>query len=103
MGTLKKKKKVAWCSPPRGALKFNVNGTNQGKPGLVGIWGVLRNHKGEVLYIFSKNVGIKDTNEAGILAILEALYNFTFSFQSHLIVESNSSNAIFWVNSFKGL
>ena len=49
---------------PSGVLKFNVDGATRGKPGLVGIGGVLRNHKGEVMYMFSKHVGIKDSKEA---------------------------------------
>ena len=71
-----------------------MDGIDQGKPGLVGVDGVLRNHKGEVLQMFSKNVRIKENNEAKVFEILEALYIFTFSFHNHLTVESNSSNAI---------
>lgn len=39
-------------------LKFNVDGASRAKPGRVGIRGVLRNYKGEVLLMFSKNVGV---------------------------------------------
>eukprot|EP00268_Persea_americana_P022194 TRINITY_DN2206_c3_g2_i1.p1 TRINITY_DN2206_c3_g2~~TRINITY_DN2206_c3_g2_i1.p1 ORF type:complete len:101 (+),score=11.09 TRINITY_DN2206_c3_g2_i1:48-350(+) len=46
----------------------------QGKPSLERIGGMVRNHKGEVLYMFSKHVGIKYSNEAEVLAILEALH-----------------------------
>lgn len=35
--------------------------------------GILRNYKGEVLFMFSKYIGIKDSIEAKVLAILEAL------------------------------
>lgn len=34
------------------------------------------NDKGEVLYTFSKHVGVKDSNEAEILAIPEAVWIF---------------------------
>ena len=60
-------------SPPRGLLKFNVDGATRDKPGLAGIGGVLRNDKDEVLLLFSKSVGIRDSNEVEVLAILEAL------------------------------
>lgn len=56
-----------------------MDGVALGKPGLAGTWGVLKNHKGKVLYLFSKNVAIKDSNEAGILAILEALHIYRHS------------------------
>ena len=78
MGVAKKKDLVPWHSPPCGVLKFNVNGVSKRKPGLASIGGVLRNHKGEVIYLFSKHGGIKDSNEAEVLAILEALRVFVF-------------------------
>ena len=67
-----KVKKVAhWCPPPNGVFKFKVEGVVKGKPGPAGIGGALSNHKGEVLYMFSKAVGIIDSIEAEVLAILE--------------------------------
>ena len=54
------------------------------------------------MYMFSKHVGIKDSNEAEILAILEAL-RIIHTLQHHvLIVESDLANAISWVKSLKG-
>lgn len=44
--------------------------------GLASMRGVSRNHKGEVLHLFSKHVEIKDSNEAELLASLEALCIF---------------------------
>ena len=70
------------------------SGTVRGKPGLGGIGRVLRNHKGKVLYMFSKHVGFKDSNEAEVLAILEFLCLYHSSYQHYLIVESDSANAI---------
>lgn len=43
---------------PIGVLKFNVEGAVIGKTWLTGIGSVLRNSKGEVLFMFSKHVGI---------------------------------------------
>lgn len=71
------------------------------KLGPAGICGVLINHKGVVLYMFSKNVSIKDSNEAVILAILEALCIYHRSFQYPLVVESDSINAVSWARSFR--
>ena len=52
--------------------------------------------------MFSKHVGIRDSNEADVLAILEALCIYMNSYQCRLIVERDSSSAITWVNSFRG-
>ena len=40
---------------------------------------------------------MRDSNEAEVLAILEALKIFSCSFKGRLIVESDSSNGISWV------
>lgn len=44
--------------------------------------------------MFSQHVGVCDSNEAGVLAILEALWVFLDSYQNKLIVESDSSNVV---------
>ena len=41
--------------------------------GLAGIRGVLRSSNGDVLFMLSKHVGIYNSNEAEVLAVLEAL------------------------------
>lgn len=97
--SMKKKKKKSWCSPPFGALKFHVDGAARGKQGLASIRGILRNYKGNVLNMFSKHVGIKDSNEAEVLAIL-APQTCCSSHRQSLHVESDSFNAISWANSF---
>ena len=57
---------------------------------------MLRNFKGEVLLLFSMSVGVKDSNEAEVLAILEALWLFSSSFQAKLNVESDLANKLLW-------
>ena len=52
--------------------------------------------------MFSKHVGTKDSNEAEVLEILEALRIFHISFYHYLIVESDSPNAISSVKSWRG-
>ena len=51
--------------------------------------------------MFSKNVGICDSNEAEVLAILEGLRLFARTYIGSLLVESDSSNAITWVSNKK--
>lgn len=72
----------------------------KGKLGLAGIEGVLRNSDEIVLAMFSKHVGCMESNEAGMVAILEALQIFTPSFNTKLVVESDSMNGISWVGAF---
>ena len=90
---------VIWSPRLDEVLNFNVDGATRGKLGPAGIRGVLRNNKGEVIFLFTRNVGMKESNEAEVLAILQALQIFSSSFQGRLIVESDSSNAISWVTS----
>ena len=81
-------------------LKFNVDGVAKGKPMPVGIGGGLRNSEGNVLALFSKHVGCMESNEAEVVAFLEAIRIFTStSSRSRLVVESDSLNAISWVSS----
>jgi hypothetical protein len=54
-------------------LKSNVDGSFIGKPELVDIKGVLRNHKGLGFDFSSTHIGIKDSNEAWLLALIKVL------------------------------
>lgn len=54
--------------------------------------------KGEVVLMFSKKVGVKESNENEVMAILEALQLFSHSFQTLLIVENDSANAVKWAS-----
>lgn len=78
-------------------LKSNMDGAACGKVGPVGIGGVLRNHNGEVLYMFSKHVGVKYSDEAKFLAVLVALRIFRLSFHLILLV-----NVVSWTRTFRG-
>lgn len=73
-----------------------------GNWGQLELGGVLRNQNGEVLYMFSKHLGIKDSNEAEMMAILEALCIYRDTFQFNHIVENNSINAISWARTYRG-
>lgn len=51
------------------------------------------------MIMFSKHVGIKESNEMEMMAILEALRIFSPSFQDKLVAKSDSINAISWASS----
>lgn len=50
---------VRWSPPREQILKWNVDGSTVGKPGVAGIGGVLRDHQGIILGVFSIPVGTK--------------------------------------------
>ena len=88
-GFLKVRNHEQWSPPPVGTLKFNVDRAAKGKPGPIGIGGVLRNHDGLTLLSFSSYIAVIESNEAEILAIREAQRLYKVSFHHPLIVESD--------------
>lgn len=101
-GSSKERGMVALCIPMMGMLKFNVDGSTRGKPRLAGIRRALCNDKGEILCLFSKSVEARDSTEAKVLALLEALrwvclFFFVFFFSMWSDSGKCWSNAIYWV------
>ncbi|OMO83173.1 hypothetical protein COLO4_22651 [Corchorus olitorius] len=81
--------------------QFNVDGSARGQPGEAGIGGILRDDSGNTKLVFSKFIGIADSNMAELLAIKEAFLIFVaseWSTNTELIIESDSLNATKWVN-----
>ncbi|KAK3230650.1 hypothetical protein Dsin_002531 [Dipteronia sinensis] len=92
---------TAWLPPALITLKFNVYGSALGKPGQVGIGGVLRDFKGNVLCSFSLFIGVHESNTAEIKAIQKAcaLCVSNYSLIGRKIeVISDSNVAVSWVN-----
>jgi len=89
-------------SPPMtNRFKWNVDRSSIGKPGPSGIGGVLRNHHGILLGIFSLSVGILDSNVAELRAVVKAIElsaSNCFLHHKHIIIESDSANVISWMN-----
>ena len=80
-------------SPSRSPIfKCGWGSSRQAKLGDIG--GVLRNYEWEVFYCFTEAVAVKDSNEAEVLAALEALRIVSPSLHEALIVESYLSNAL---------
>lgn len=79
-GLVKEKWVVSWSLPPSIVLKFNADGATRDKPGPVSIGGVLHNDKGKFFVMFSKGVGVKDSNKTEVLAILKTLRIFFLVF-----------------------
>lgn len=68
-GTRKSKPIVSWCPLQHEVMKIDVDGASRDKPGPVGIGGVLRNHSGISSLVFTKPVGVRDSNDAELLSI----------------------------------
>ncbi|GJR18776.1 putative ribonuclease H-like domain-containing protein [Tanacetum coccineum] len=85
-----------WCPSNDGALKFNVDGSAKGKPGLASIDGLLRNSEGVVVALFSIPFGVMDSNVAEVLSIKEAYKMLNKKIKFNLVkfvIESDSLNA----------
>lgn len=80
MGPRKARVIDAWSSPPIVVLKYNVDDAAHGKLRPAGVGGILRNHTWEVLLMFFKYVGVKDSNKVEVLTILEDLCIYALSF-----------------------
>ena len=91
---------IIWKAPPSDFMKFNVDGSSKGKPEPAGIGGVLRDNSATIKIVFSKVVGVVESNAAELLAVREALRIFVSSrwvLTHRLIIESDSSNVVNWV------
>ncbi|KAK8526153.1 hypothetical protein V6N12_020634 [Hibiscus sabdariffa] len=93
--------RCSWKPPPRGFLKFNVDGACD-KTGKCGIGGLLRNHLGSILLEFSKGAGSGSSVLAEILSIKYAIESFVkseWSSSTKLIIESDSKVVVDWISS----
>ncbi|XVF06771.1 hypothetical protein REPUB_Repub06bG0079500 [Reevesia pubescens] len=91
----------SWEAPLPGFLKFNVDGSTLEKPGDASIMVVICNEFGTCLLIFSRSIGIVDSNVAEFLVVKEAFSIFYFSKWAGLlglIIQSDSTNAVKWFN-----
>ncbi|EOX93244.1 Uncharacterized protein TCM_002089 [Theobroma cacao] len=101
--TTLKSAKIAcdWVKPPMCFLQFNVDGATKGCPGEATIGRALRNCNDNVRILFSKSLGISDSNLSKIKVIKEAFALFAaspWSLSHSLIIESDSTKAIKWCN-----
>ena len=94
-----------WIPPPPSALKWNVDASMHPTLGKASIGGVLRNSEGKFKCLFSSPIPNMEINLAEIFAIHRAL-KISLSkpeFKNyHLIIESDSANAVQWCNKKSG-
>lgn len=78
-----------------------MDGATRGKPGPVDIDAIIGNFEGQV-FLSSKFIGVRDSNEVEILVIVEALRLYASSLQEMLMVASDSSNVVSCVSRIVG-
>jgi len=90
-----------WSPPMVNSFEWNVDSSSLGKPGLSGIGGVLRNHRGHLFGVFSIPVGILNSNLAELRAVIKAIElsaSNCLLHHKHLIIESDSANVTSWMH-----
>lgn len=92
---------LMWSPPPPNNYKWNVDASMKICDSKAAIGGVLRNHEGKFICLFSSSIPFMDINHAEILAIQRAIKissSLEYCYHSQLIVESDSANAVKWCN-----
>ncbi|EOY33144.1 Uncharacterized protein TCM_041128 [Theobroma cacao] len=72
---------------------------SRGNPGNAGIGVILRNSRGSILALFSKDVGVIDSNMVEALAVKKAVVIFSVSTWKgcNFEIESDSANVVKWI------
>ncbi|KAK3217812.1 hypothetical protein Dsin_011782 [Dipteronia sinensis] len=98
---------IRWCCPAESELKFNVDGSSRGNSDPAGIGGILRNHAGATLCMFSSFLGDDISSAcAEIYAIhkaCELCEKASCPVSKRIIIESDSKSAVSWVNGVNGV
>lgn len=92
-------REAAWSPPSLVVLNFNVDGASKGNLGLCGVGGVLHNSDEEALGYFFKNLDGEWAFEDEVRAIFLALLLCHQCGFSSVIIESDSTTNVGWVNS----
>eukprot|EP00253_Pinus_taeda_P021775 PITA_21775 len=91
-----------WHPPPKGYLKYNIDGASKGNSGTVGYGGVLRDENGSVLFIFHCHLG-HATNKLEELMDMEQCLDFlSQENRQNVIVEVDSELIINSVKKISG-
>lgn len=95
----------SWSPPPFGSLKWNVDASCSSIFESSSIGGVLRDHNGNFICMFSRPIPFMEINNAEVLAIHRAL-KISASCERlmnlPIMIESDSVNAVKWCKQDKG-
>ena len=90
-----------WSPPDPSKYKWNVDASLKLSESKSAIGGVLRDHRGKFICIFSSPIPFMEINHAEIFAIHRAIKlssSIGFLSQSKVEIESDSQNAVHWCN-----
>lgn len=94
---------IPWSPPSPGGLKWNVDASFNPRLNRAAIGGVLRNHRGEFICMFSTPIPSMEINDAEVNAIFRAvqisLLNDSRIHLDDMVIESDSLNAVRWCHS----
>lgn len=83
-----------WNCPPVGGLKLNFDGAYRGNPRMAGIGGVIRNHEGEIIHIYSRTLDEGTNNEMEFAALEHGLRILKNMQNCNAVVEDDSTLVI---------
>jgi len=96
-GSLGDPKLDLWHPPPKGFLKFNIDGAFKGNLGEAGHGGVLRDDRGDIIFIFYGNLGKTTNNMVKLMAMEQSLEFLVQENRQNMIIEVDSEIVINFV------
>lgn len=90
-----------WIPPDNNSLKLNIDGFSKGKHKPTGIRGVLRDHFGVVISVFSYSKGNKDSNQVELFMVVKAIElssSMNDFIGKNFLMEFYFSSMVNWMN-----
>ncbi|XP_077224176.1 uncharacterized protein LOC143857602 [Tasmannia lanceolata] len=91
------KNDVNFVPPPPGFVKLNFAGSSLGNPGPARIGGLVRNDKRELIWAFSRPIGVADLTEAEVRAAHYGIKYLASNNFENVMIEGSSLNVIKWL------
>lgn len=88
---------VNWFKPPPSIVKLNTDRSALDNPGKIGAGGIIRNHKGNLIYAFATPLGLGSNNQAEVQA---AVFGIIWCIQhgySRVMLEVDSELLVKWL------
>ncbi|XP_055826390.1 uncharacterized protein LOC129894767 [Solanum dulcamara] len=89
--------KVVWIRPPPSIVKLNTDGSALDNPGKIGAGGILRDHKGNLIYAFATPLGHGTNNQAEVQAATMGILWCLQHGYSRVVLEVDSKLLTMWL------